>query len=58
MAFFIFAQNFARDNAYSVGYKLGRQCGLGYADMTPCPYDDETLAKEWQSGVSSGRNDS
>ncbi len=58
MAFFIFAQNFARDNAWTTGYQLGRQCGLGHADMTPCPYDDETLAQEWQSGVNSGRNDS
>ena len=58
MAFFIFAQDFARNAAYSVGYQLGRQCGLGYADMTPCPYDDETLAQEWQWGVNSGRCDS
>ena len=58
MAFFIFAQNFARNTAYTVGYKLGLQCGLGYADRTPCPYDDETLAKEWQSGVNSGSDDS
>jgi hypothetical protein len=58
MAFFIFAQDFARNTAYTVGYQLGRQCGLGYADMTPCPYDNETLAQEWQWGVNSGRCDS